>query len=743
MRHYHLYNRLRRYLSVTTYCLIILLLVACGDDPESQKQSQPKDKSEVVVTLPEIQSISSPVEQNTSAKHDSKITFSHKSLADWQAIKERGSLRIIVPHQIQYNNILPRDSLSYNNELNLILRFAKHHNLIPVLITVEKFSNLFTSLEQGFGDIIVANITVTDSRKKNYQFSNPVTHTFEQLVMASSINQPIKINDLGQLKIGVRPHTSFWETVTTLKEQQPDIQLIELEQTITDEEKFNKLASGSIDAVLEDSNRLSLFMEYRNDIKPVLSLTSELPIAWALRKNNPQLLKQVNQFITTEKLLQHLPDARLGDLNKIKEAKQLRLITRNNASTYFMWKNQLMGFEYELIKKFAKQQKLNLKVLVAENNEQMFEWLKIGYGDIISAGLIKTEQRSRHPIIYSDPYLFVEQLVVQHKEDTPISSIQDFKDRTFYVRKSSSYWQTLNEIQSSLAKENIHFNIVPVPESVETEEIIQSVVNGQYDLTVADSHIIAIEKSWHSNLVANFSISEQNGHRWLVRKSATKLQEALNQFIKKQYKGLYYNITYNKYFNNSRKLFNAQKRQHNNKTISKYDALIKSLASEYHFDWRLIAAQINQESQFNPNAKSWAGAKGLLQVMPRTARQVGVNVNKLNIPENGIKAGLKYMQWISEQLSDELPADVKTWFTLAAYNAGLGHLKDARNLARKKGLNPDRWFGHVEKAFLLLSKPEYHKKSRYGYVRGREPVNYVKHIQALYELYSKKHPLEA
>ena len=129
--------------------------------------------------------------------------------------------------------------------------------------------------------------------------------------------------------------------------------------------------------------------------------------------------------------------------------------------------------------------------------------------------------------------------------------------------------------------------------------------------------------------------------------------------------------------------------------------------------------------------------------MPRTARQVGVNVNKLNIPENGIKAGLKYMQWISEQLSDELPADVKTWFTLAAYNAGLGHLKDARNLARKKGLNPDRWFGHVEKAFLLLSKPEYHKKSRYGYVRGREPVNYVKHIQALYELYSKKHPLEA
>ena len=550
MQHYHLYNRLWHYLPATIVFFTSLLLFACGDEPESHEKSQQPQKTELVVTLPEVNSITSPLEKKNSTTHTSKISFNHKSLADWQAIKERGSLRIIVPHSIQYNNILPRDSLSYNNELNLVLRFTKHHNLIPVLITAEKFSNLFTSLEQGYGDIIVANLTVTDNRKKNYHFSNPVTHSFEQLVMASSVDQALKINNLGHLKIGVRPHTSFWETVTALKEQQPDIQVIELEQAITEEEKFNKVAAGTIDAVVEDSNRLSLFMEYRNDIKPVLSLTSELPIAWVLRKSNPQLLKQVNQFITTEKLLQHLPNARLGDLDKIKEAKQLRLITRNNASTYFLWKNQLMGFEYELIKKFAKQQNLNLKVLVAENNEQMFEWLKIGYGDIISAGLIKTEQRSRHPIIYSDPYLFVEQLVVQHKEDTPIGSIQDFKDRSFYVRKSSSYWQTLNEIQSSLAKENIHFNIVPVPESVETEEIIQSVVNGQYDLTVADSHIIAIEKSWHSNLVANFSISEQNGHRWLVRKSATKLQEALNQFINKQYKGLYYNLTYNKYFNN-------------------------------------------------------------------------------------------------------------------------------------------------------------------------------------------------
>jgi len=124
--------------------------------------------------------------------------------------------------------------------------------------------------------------------------------------------------------------------------------------------------------------------------------------------------------------------------------------------------------------------------------------------------------------------------------------------------------------------------------------------------------------------------------------------------------------------------------------------------------------------------------------MPETAKQVGIS--NLEIPKNGLRAGLKYMAWTRDQLDDHLSADVKIWFTLAAYNAGLGHLDDARNLASRQGLNPDRWFGHVEKAFLLLSKSKYHQHTRYGYVRGIEPVNYIKKIQVLYDFYSKKYP---
>jgi len=137
-----------------------------------------------------------------------------------------------------------------------------------------------------------------------------------------------------------------------------------------------------------------------------------------------------------------------------------------------------------------------------------------------------------------------------------------------------------------------------------------------------------------------------------------------------------------------------------------------------------------QESRFNPKAKSFAGARGLMQVMPRTAGQMGVT--GLYKPENGIRAGVAYMGWLEERFPKSLPFDQKIYFTLAAYNAGHGHVRDARVLAEQLGKDPNRWFNHVEDAMLLLSKPEYYKKARFGYVRGREPVNYVREIRDRY-----------
>ncbi len=706
------------------FSLLLILSAGCSDD-KSSSGKQSKDSTHF---------------NQSPDKTTQAVQIKKQSDDDWPGIIKSGVLRIITPYSFKFNQQTADKPLSYNSELKFIVDFARFHKLKPVFITVKEFSNLIPSLINGYGDVIVANLTVTEARQKLLHFTNPVSYSIENLIVSQKMTKKLKRKNLGRLKIGVRKKTTFWNTVQQLKKDNPKLQLIELNNTTSENEKFDKVVSGELDAVIEDSNRLDMFLTIRKDIKSALNLTREQPIAWAVRKNNPQLLSQLNEYIKTQRLNRTIQNIRTGDLNIIKKNRQLRLITRNNASTYFIWKNQIMGFEYELIKKFAKQQKVSLKVLVASDFQEMMQWLEQGYGDIISAGLIKTPNREKFPVKFSDPYMFVQEVIVQRMDEPAISSLEQLKGRVFYVRQSSSYWNTLNRIQNELKAKDITFTIKTVPEMMETEEIIKEVINGKYDLTVADSHIVAIEKSWHTKLNATLPLTGEHGHRWLVRKQNPELLKALNKFIKKEYKGLFYNITYNKFFKNSRKLFDAKQRDLNENKISQYDDLIKKVAREYGFDWRLIAAQVNKESQFNPKAKSWAGARGLLQVMPRTAKEVGIK--DMHKPEDGLRAGVKYMAWIRKQLPDNLTPDVKVWFTLAAYNAGLSHLKDARILARQQGLNPDRWFGHVEKAFLLLSKPKYHKKARFGYVRGIEPVTYIKRIQVLYQLYSKKFPNE-
>ncbi len=727
-------------LSLLTF--IFILVSACDNEPQLSSKQNPINKKT-------YHSIINESYDNLYNKQDIRqlfietpsLKFIPKNQADWSAIKSTGILRIIIPYSDQFNEFLPRKPLSYNNELEIITRFAKNNSLEPIFVSIKKQTNMLTLLEQGYGDIVVANLTLSDNKKQHINYTLPVDHSKQQLVVAQSNKQKFSLNQLAGLKIGVQKNTLLWQTLNLVKRNsQQNFDIITLKQSLSPDDLFKPILSGQLDAVVVDSNSMALFNEYRHDIKAVLDISDTRSIAWAVRENNPTLLKELNDYIKIEKLTKHLPDTRVGDLDEIKEHHQLRLITRNNATTYFLWKNQLMGFEYDLIKQFAKKQKLSLQVLVAQDFEQMTQWLKEGYGDIISSGLTITPEREQLPIHFSDPYVFVEEEIVQRKNEPAITLLNDLNNRTFYVRKSSAYWNTLNTLQEKLNHLGIHFSIFLVPETMETEEIIKGVVDGRYDLTLSDTNITNIEKSWHSNLQTSLTLTSKLGHRWMIRDSNKQLLSALNKFIETEYKQLYYNVTYNKYFNNSRNLFNVDNLVENNSIISTYDDLIKSLSKEYNFDWRLIAAQVNKESSFNTKAKSWTGASGLLQVMPKTAIQVGIS--NLEEPENGLRAGIKYMAWISKQLSIELPKDVHTWFTLAAYNAGLGHLKDARWLATQQGLNPNLWFGNVEKAFLLLSKPEYHKNARYGYVRGIEPVMYIKKIQALFKLYNNKHPNE-
>ncbi len=261
--------------------------------------------------------------------------------------------------------------------------------------------------------------------------------------------------------------------------------------------------------------------------------------------------------------------------------------------------------------------------------------------------------------------------------------------------------------------------------------------SGEYDLTISDSHILDIELTWRDDIKGLLNLGSEVSHGWVVRKDSPELLKAVNQYFDKEYRGLFYNITRKKYFEKPKTIARRlqQRVDRGDGQLSPYDDIAKEFASDHNFDWRMLVAQMYQESRFDPKATSWAGAVGLMQIMPRTARELGVS--NLKDPRLSVKAGVKYLDWVRDRFEPELSVKDRMWFTLAAYNAGVGHVRDARNLAQRKGWEPTRWFGNVERAMLLLSKRKYARKAKHGYVRGREPVQYVRKIRERYRAYVK------
>ncbi len=649
---------------------------------------------------------------------------------DLARIKKDGKLRILI--QREPGSYLPRQGSPLERSRELAVDLARSLKLKPVLVYLDNFNELIPALLKGEGDIIAANLTVTDSRKKRISFTLPLDYSREEIVARAEEKKIKKISDLSGRTVGAQEGTSFLETMEELRKQYPGIKIRILAGSFTNDEIMDQVASGTVDLAVTDSNVLDVELTYRSDIKPVLDLTGERSIAWAVRLDNPELLKSVNNFLEIKALSGHRDKIYRDDLPGIKKRKTLRLLTTNNATNYFLLRGKLLGFEYELVKKFAEELDLRLEVVVVPAYDQLIPWLLEGRGDLIAAFMTISKDREEKGIRFSRPSHYAEEMLVARSDENKLKTPKDLKGRTVVVRPGSSYRVSLERLKA----EGVDLIIGDAPETMETEEIVDMVARGEYDLTVADTQILAIEESYRDDIKGIFPISGKVSQGWAVRKDDTELLAAINKFLKKEYRGLFYNITYKKYFKNPKKVrdvieeYNAVMK---GGEISPYDELIKQYSGQYGFIWRLIAAQMYQESKFNPKAKSWVGAKGLMQVMPKTGKEFGFT--RLEDPEIGIHAGVKYMDWVRDRFDDKPDLLNRIWFALAAYNAGIGHLADARRLAGQKGWDPLAWFDNVEKAMLLLARPEYSNKARYGYVRGSEPVKYVRSISDRYHAY--------
>ncbi len=652
---------------------------------------------------------------------------------DLASIKQRGHLRVLSPSH-SHTTHLPRQGFPQNHEHELLENFADSIGVKLGYVAIDRYQDLIPYLLEGKGDLIAANFTVTPTRKEHIKFSVPITTTKEQIVTRHDDTQLKKLADLNGRTIFVHRSLTFWETASSLQQQYPKLQLQEAPEHLDIEGMLDGVAQHTFDLTLADSNLVKAVRSYRSDLRPALTVTDDQSIAWGVRPQASDLLAALNTFLNKVNLTQHQPSESREDLPGIQKRGILRVLTRNNPATYFLWRGELMGFEYELARHFADQHKLRVEIVVPPTREELIPWLLEGKGDVIAASLTINEQRQQQGVEFSRPYLTASEIVVTRAKESEkdLASIEDLEGRTVVIRRSSAYWNTLKQFQD----QGIGVKIQAAPEDLETEELIAKVAEGEYDLTIADSHILDIELTWREDIRAAFPLGDPQPLGWAVRPSNSKLLHTLNQYMKKEYRGLFYNMTLKKYFKDARNIRqHVDTRTTQTGKLSPYDKIVQPHAKHYGFDWRLIVAQMYQESRFNPKARSWAGAVGLMQVLPRTARSLGFQ--EVTTPEKGIHAGVQYLNWVRERFDPELPVHVRTWFALAGYNAGHGHVRDARRLARKQGLNPDRWFGHVEKAIQLLAKKKYARQARHGYCRGSEPVKYVQEIKRRFEAYQQ------
>lgn len=454
------------------------------------------------------------------------------------------------------------------------------------------------------------------------------------------------------------------------------------------------------------------------------------------------------------------------DWTAIRTRDTLRVVAPFNSTTYFIYRGLPLGYEYELMKKFAAEHGVALKWTVVQSRDSLFAMLAQGRADIVAARLIPMPEDSTraaftHALYRTDPVLVqrkgppgargaklpepadtmlkpgpaergpnglaVRARVVQHPAE--------LAGKRVTLPSESPYGPTLLELEDEISGD---INVVEVDAS--TESVIREIAKGNVAYTVTDGNVAQLQGAQFKNLLVSPVVGASKKVAWAVRRDSPMLLDTLNAWIDDEKTGPLFAQLYKKYFVDQRAYLKRVASRYltsETGTLSPYDSLLRANATKLGWDWRLLGSQMYQESRFEPNAKSWVGARGLMQLMPATARQFGVR--SITDPTQNVTGGVKYLLWLQRYWANRVPdPDERLRFILASYNAGAGHVEDAQRLATANGDDAKRW-DKVAYWLLQLSKQEYYARPvvRFGFCRGLEPVQYVATILDRFEHYKQ------
>ena len=426
------------------------------------------------------------------------------------------------------------------------------------------------------------------------------------------------------------------------------------------------------------------------------------------------------------------------DLPQIEDSGVLVALTLNSSISYFDYRGEPMGFQYELAEQFAKSLGLELKIKVAPNKQSLVHMLQQGEGDLIAYPLPVTKEL-KDSILFCGEDIITHQVLVQRNGNNPkpLSNVTELIGKNVYVKPGKHYNRLIN-LNAELGGGILIHQVAE--DSISTEDLIMQVSTGKIDYAVCDNDLARLNKTYYPNLNISLLISFEQRASWAVRKTSPLLAEAANLWYKQNSTSPAYRASTKRYFEKSKHIPHGTILSIKDGKISHFDELFKIYAKEIGWDWRLLASLAFTESNFDTTAISWAGAKGLMQLMPRTAHAMGVPEGKEQNAEESIKAAVKYLGLTSRSFSKIEDSNERIKFILAAYNGGVGHIYDAMALAEKYGKNKYVWDNNVADYILLKSKEEYFNDPvcKHGYFRGRETFNFVKEILARTEIYKQK-----
>ena len=619
---------------------------------------------------------------------------------------------------VKFNDYTQTDSTAAAVEVTMLNDFARSAGVEVEWINVFRSAEALDLILSGAADLSISGVPIDQREDPRLLASEPIGLKRFRIIgrQGETADNPLA---LAGKSVAVRLSSPMWSYLDRLRGAIEDLRLQVLPDDLSREETLQMVSDGIYDAALVATEAGDSAIEDFPRTKYLFDLTGPQPTAWFARAEDTALVAELNAFIARFHTVYNDPEARMRSFEEAKRQGRLRIITRLDGQNYFLKRGRPAGFELGLARRFAKRHGLRLEVLVARDDEQIVQWLRNGVGDIVTARLDANAVYGDPGYTMSRDYRF-EPAVLISRADHPLVNPDALTDTTLGAYEASANLEAARRFAGAAAR------IVPIGQSVALPRVLEHIENGTVDGAVIDARHLDKVLASHPDLVAGMSIPNPYRYRWTLRGDDPTLAVAVDAFMQSVYRQETYNVLERRY-GRMRKTaasgFND---------ISPFDELLRDYADRYRFDWRLIAAQMYQESHFNPDAVSDAGALGLMQLMPATAQSLGFSDPR--DPEAGIHAGVKYLNRLRDRFESRIPMSSRTWFALAAYNIGYDRVRRARERARERGLDPDRWFGNVEVAMREMSQPGPEFGCRCG-----QAITYVRSIRSLYYAYRNVH----